>query len=462
MATGEIFKFLIEHDHLGNRYYLAQLSSTQWLSPQLLSDPRLTLPFEEHLSRLHLPIALSGKMPLWLVGGLVSWLVRYEPAPSVISVFEPRLAIFVPIWPQATCNNWLREMEENRLLPKEYLTSRFPEYYLAPAHKEFPDVTWPPNAAVLKVRPPTEEGLGLRSILQVEHELNNSLHGTDYSLIALDGPMPLWLTAALTSRLAMRTSPKAVAIHAPPAGGFVIVKGSLESPTGTVIPTSAPKPPLLIGILGDPNHGKSVLSWKLYWQLQQFRCRAYRLDADAYSPTPSWSLYPLAKPIKHDYKRQRGPWTQGDHETIATTLKNLRRAVLDLVLVDLPGGDHSQHPPKRIPEGRELLFQGVDRFLLVHCSGSCGSTRHCRDGWYEALGELGMADRIIAEVVSTREGLEFCPPWKDCFPNQCGERGPSGTLGWCIAKLDRELVRETTPAIEDLAQFILYLSQIRA
>ncbi|MDW7995086.1 MAG: hypothetical protein RMI91_10570 [Gemmatales bacterium] len=440
------------------RCHLGELKTTSWLFPSVLADARLTAPFEQALTSQVLPIALSGRMPLCLVSGLVAWLVRLANSPPSIWLFEPRLANYVPVWPTSVCRNWLSQMQVSQL-PTELFQEKNPEYSRHLAEKAYPDVGWPLAAEVVQVRTPPREQLGFPAIIHAKPALEQLLADCSRSLLALDGPMPLWLAAAIAGELTSWPSLEVLAVHAPAEGGFVVVQGNPQVPVGTVIPR---RQPLLVAIIGDPQHGKSVLSWKLYWQLQERKVlRVYRLDADAYSPTPGWSLNPLTKPIRDEYKRVRGPWSDKDHETLANALRNLKRTMLDLVLVDLPGGDHSCQPPLRVPPSREKVFQAVDKFILVYCDGSCGKYPDCRSGWHQALRNLGLIGALAAEVISVLDASEELPGVSN-KPNVSSSQ-KDGELAllprWRVSKLQRQPVRETTFAIEDLSQFILRLTR---
>ncbi|MCS7015334.1 MAG: hypothetical protein RMJ19_02420 [Gemmatales bacterium] len=460
MAGNVIFEVKERETALG-QLYTGQLVTSAWLSPTVLADPVLRAPFEEALHRQLLPVGLSGRMPLWLAGGLVAWLVRSACPPPSIWVYEPRLANYIPVWPTAVCRAWLEGLQRGPQLPSEYLQGPVAQYLPQNADHAFPDIRWPVPAEALTVRSTPQERLSLFSIVEVESTLKRLLAEMSTPMLVLDGPMPLWLAAALAGNLASRRNLEVLALHAPLEGGFVVILDNPRVPIGAVIPQ---RQPTLVGIVGDPNHGKSVLSWKLYWQLQQRHgFRVYRLDADAYSPTPGWSLNPLASPLRDEFKRIRGPWSEQDHENLATALRNLRRSVLDLVLVDLPGGDHSQQPPVRIPPGREKIFHALDKFILVCCNGSCRNYPKCRQGWYDTLKNLALDRALIAEVISVLDMGEEMPRRVHTVQSSMGQEdsSPPSLPCWRVAKLRRELVRETTKAIEDLAQFVYMLTQPR-
>lgn len=458
MPFGEIFSLSEERGDCGP-YLVARLRKTDLLSPSLLADPRLEADFEPVFKKRDLHLYFHGRMPLWLASGLVHWLVSSGQPPKSLGVFEPRYARYIPVWPEQVCVDWVKETKRYKRLPEGSLNENaLAEYEYSPAKDMSPSMYWPVSAGVVNVKVPRGEGLSLCELGRLASAVTTAISQPYPRMLILNGRMPLWLAAALAGFFAQLQPDLALALHAPQHGGFVVLKGTPTVPIGSVLSSNktSAKKPLMVGIVGDPNHGKSVLSWKLYWKLGEiYRFGVYRLDADAYSPTPGWSLHPLTdQGLRGEYKRQRGPWTQQDHENLATTIDNLRRAALDLVLVDLPGGDHRKDPPLRIPPGREIVFERVDKFIVISCNGSCGARKACREGWHKALREMNLHGRIVGEVISVLEDGEKWPDTAD------ENTDSTGTLPcWHISALRRDQVRKPTPAIDSLASFLQRLVQ---
>jgi len=160
---------------------------------------------------------------------------------------------------------------------------------------------------------------------------------------------------------------------------------------------------LTVGVIGDPNSGKSVFSMLLERAFGAGRAdavRAFRYDCDRASPTPYWFLRMQARAADDPEPRQlreaaKQQWTPEMERSIAAALARLR-AYFPVVVADLPGGNHKITPPARIPAGREVIMRAIDRFVLV-----------ARDetavvAWREALAVHGLADRLVA-IVETRD-----------------------------------------------------------
>src|SRR5262249_52457490 len=102
------------------------------------------------------------------------------------------------------------------------------------------------------------------------------------ALVRLSGQYPIWLAAHLVSRLHDALPHVPLVVYDPKLAGAVVVAGRGEFLPGLVVPDRprvAPVP--LVALIGDPNSGKSVLSWKLYHALQARGRAVYRLDCDA-------------------------------------------------------------------------------------------------------------------------------------------------------------------------------------
>lgn len=159
-------------------------------------------------------------------------------------------------------------------------------------------------------------------------------------------------------------------------------------------------PGLLVGVVGDPNSGKSVLVSLLDRAVAtQFGSRGWVYDCDAASPTPGWYLDLVRAGREADAARLRAevkqPWSDEMEEFVKDDLHRLRRC-LQFVVADLPGGDHRCDPPQRIPPGRERIMNVIDAFLILAKSPAIETA------WRQALAEHGLAERIVGVVESTQ------------------------------------------------------------
>jgi hypothetical protein len=160
-----------------------------------------------------------------------------------------------------------------------------------------------------------------------------------------------------------------------------------------------PKPvrSVVIGVVGDPNVGKSVFSTILNTYQDRRGIGGWRLDCDGQSPTPHWYLsvagQPRAQVCREELKRD---WTERMERSIAAQLRT-GRELFPVLIADLPGGDHRRDPPERIPNGREVIFKEVDRFILLQREDAPSA-----EDWRFALRKVCLEDRLAA-ILTTRE-----------------------------------------------------------
>lgn len=158
-----------------------------------------------------------------------------------------------------------------------------------------------------------------------------------------------------------------------------------------------PKPgwPVILGVIGDPNVGKSVFSNALDCHRESVGCDGWKLDCDAQSPTPAWYLSLVGDESASSLRAaQKRSWTPEMEASIADQLR-LSRELFPVLIADLPGGDHRVVPPQRIPQGRERIFAQVDAFILL-----VGENASSEAAWREALEQHGLEGRIAAVLIS--------------------------------------------------------------
>jgi len=161
-----------------------------------------------------------------------------------------------------------------------------------------------------------------------------------------------------------------------------------------------PERPVVLGVIGDPNVGKSTLCHFFDCYLQRTQ-RAWKLDCDGQAPTPNWYLSMVdeaqAKRLRDAQKRK---WTSEMEEIIADQLRRAR-ALFDVLVADLPGGNHACQPPERIPPGREIMFREVDAFLIVQ-----RQDRPTAADWLQELQRHRLESRVVAILDSIRPDLK--------------------------------------------------------
>lgn len=229
--------------------------------------------------------------------------------------------------------------------------------------------------------------------------------------VCLTGRGAVWMYAAAASR-AVQQGAELVLVSSPREGRKSLVVFG-EHP-GQRLP---PGPELgllstqgvLIGIVGDPNSGKSVLSHLLYKASQYIDdADSWLLDADGASPTPNWYLN-----MQRSHRaatgaelraQQKLEWTDAMENSLAHQMRNLRES-LDMTLVDLPGGKHPKPhhswPAERIPPHREVMMEPIDTFLILARGGDGDQSRAIEEAWRTALKQHGLESRVGAVLVSS-------------------------------------------------------------
>ncbi len=156
--------------------------------------------------------------------------------------------------------------------------------------------------------------------------------------------------------------------------------------------------PKIIGIIGDPNSGKSVFSLALNHDRGQRGYLGWRLDCDGASPTPDWYLAlnkndpEYAQRIRRENKVE---WSPELEDRIAAKMRRLRE-FFDVAIADLPGGKHTSDATERIPPHREVIMKEVDAFILIE-----RSDRPSEIFWREALAAHQLEHRLVAVLKSS-------------------------------------------------------------
>jgi hypothetical protein len=175
------------------------------------------------------------------------------------------------------------------------------------------------------------------------------------------------------------------------------------------------KPGLVVGIVGDPNSGKSVFAKWLYHFIKNEIPNSWKYNADVVAPTTDYftAMIKAAPTEAEKLKNQnKGTWTSTLEEDVAARLQMLK-VRFDVTIADLPGGKHndSQNIHERIPQGREVMMHEIDWFIIL---GKEEKAKEIFQGWRNELRREGLEDRIIAEIVSkdhtATPSLSIVPP----------------------------------------------------
>lgn len=234
--------------------------------------------------------------------------------------------------------------------------------------------------------------------------------------------------------------------------------GSMDLPTWLWQALPRPDTPFIVGVIGDPNRGKSVFSYVLdAYRQRVLGCTGWRLDCDGQSPTPNWYLSlrrQTEQTTQAGQGRKKITWTHPMERRIQHQLQIARR-LFDVLIADLPGGNHSVQPPQRIPDGREIIFREVDAFILLDDHGGTSEPH-----WRAELKKHGLESRLVAVIRSAepRSRPSLTGRWVDDV-----WRGN-------VTGLDRTWIHEKTlrvvqafkPALDDLWQDLRPMSATRA
>lgn len=155
----------------------------------------------------------------------------------------------------------------------------------------------------------------------------------------------------------------------------------------------------IIGILGDPNSGKSVFSAALTAAVKKSAAPDFSIwlkDCDKAAPTPYWYLRNTAPDSDETQirKRIKTDWTPELENMAKEELSHLRSR-MDLLIADMPGGKHPKDPEQkaeRIPDKeRGGMFAECDGFIIL-CRGG---EDYIFNAWSNALKEYGLETKII-------------------------------------------------------------------
>jgi hypothetical protein len=300
------------------------------------------------------------------------------------------------------------------------------------SHVEFQDLAENPDFRVCRLNPLTDQipliGQGwqdiLSSLLKGMTDIAKEVCITDQAPVAIYAAAG----AAAASQKLYTT------ILTPRTGGRVVISGptsgTLETASSRLITRIGANPDergVVLGIIGDPNSGKSQLCRLLDLALDSTEANHWVLDCDAASPTQPWYLdllhaeeFHRARELREDSKRT---WSDQMEQRVRDNLQDARW-ILRYVIADLPGGLHTPATKCRIPKGREVIMEEVDYFLILRREDQPEAAR----GWREELAGHGLAHRVRGELVSYEP---------DCPPGGSLEIAADGSIHGRLCGLDR-------------------------
>jgi len=194
-----------------------------------------------------------------------------------------------------------------------------------------------------------------------------------------------------------------VVVEKPTEKDFIKIAGSLFSKS-----SYGKKVGKMIGVLGDPNSGKSVFS-KVFGNILRFYSgekSVWTYDCDAAAPTSDWYIYGLQRArsqeesdVKTNARKSiKQKWTEQLEMKVSEYMKTVK-SNLDLVVADFPGGRHDEEKNihNRIPDkARAEMLKNCDYLIIIARS----DVPERIEDWKNALAEYNLADKVICEVIS--------------------------------------------------------------
>ena len=220
-------------------------------------------------------------------------------------------------------------------------------------------------------------------------------------LLILTGSGSLLFYSILTAA-AVISDVENVFIEKPTEGALLKIAGKIQSAS-----TSEKTPGRIIGVLGDPNCGKSVFSRVLGCLIEELgEKNAWVYDCDASAPTSDWYIFGLQRAqndfekteIKNARDTLKQKWTEDLEQKVADCMLNIKNH-LEITVADFPGGLHkeAENIHKRIPDsGRAEMLKCCDSFIILGREDKAEIIA----AWKAELKKYHPDGKIIAEILS--------------------------------------------------------------
>ena len=355
--------FSIEAKDNNITVHLKQNEQNKWLPEYLLNNPINLSNAKKH------PVIIEGKAPVWMYAYVA--IQAYKAGASEILIYQPNVNAPIKIFPiddYRDSNNLffqsddiLQNIEIVRFIPK------------------LPSDPWDPK--------------GLIHVKKHFHE-----HKPKHC--CLTGQGANWMYASFAVQ-ACKAGMDTISCYIPRESSDKIIILKSESHKNNFIEYSdivnylKVENGLVIGIVGDPNSGKSVFSAALAAVSYDLTISNWILDCDGASPTPKWFTSMMRKGNTDEAiqlrSSQKIQWTHELEKNIANQIRNLKNTT-KLTIADLPGGDHrDKNNIMRIPPGREVMMKEIDKFIILG-----RKNEKIAEKWGDELKKHNLDNRIIA------------------------------------------------------------------
>ena len=220
-------------------------------------------------------------------------------------------------------------------------------------------------------------------------------------ILILTGRGSLLFYSILTAAAAI-SDVENVFIEKPTEGAVLKIAGKMSSAS-----TGRKNPGKIIGVLGDPNCGKSVFSRVLGRLIEELgEKNTWVYDCDASAPTSDWYIFGLQRAqndfekteIKNARDTLKQKWTEELELKVADCMQNIKNH-LEITVADFPGGLHkeAENIHKRVPDsGRAEMLKCCDSFIILGREDKAEIIA----AWKAELKKYHPDGKIIAEILS--------------------------------------------------------------
>lgn len=294
------------------------------------------------------PVILSGRGPLWLYGVFVHNLHFV----NTLATWEPRKKIGIII--EATTNSLIGKGIDidGKVADIELGAKGMPKLVLSEIG----------NKSILHFEVVGDKFLEPSTLANIEYQKPNGSKP-----LIIEGMMPVWAGARFAVKYVHKVP--AIAFYDPRIkGGVIFASHSKEYEVGKILEVKSDEierasgihNTKIIGIVGDPNSGKSVFLHLLNESLRSKGFITLTQEADITAPTQQWSLF--EQNVRKELKKYMN--TKERLEWIINSLSEAKNAKsTDYIIADIGGGKPEKG--ERVTKENLAILQHVDGIVIV-------------------------------------------------------------------------------------------------